>query len=102
MTDKTLPREPWRGSMICGYQTEVTTWSSRAAYCGERKADGLPYCDEHYDDVRMEFGEVVMAEGNALGHSKWAMRLLWEPYEGEDPAEPSYDEMVRYAAILTD
>jgi len=90
---KTLPREPWRGSMICGWQIRYGT------YCAARKADGLPMCEEHYQDVLDEYGEVRMAPGNAVGAPQWAVRLLWEPMEGDEPVEPSYDEMVRYAAV---
>lgn len=93
---RTLPREPWRGSQICGHQVEYTTWTTRAAYCGERKADGIPYCEEHFFQVEMECGQVVMAPGNALGAPQWAVRLLWEPWDGGSPIEPSYAEMSLY------
>lgn len=94
---KILPREPWRGSQICGYQISCGGWSSTAAFCGERKEDGLPYCQEHFWDVMDEYGEVRMAPGNALGDPKWSVRLLWEPYEGDSPEEASYEEMAAYA-----
>lgn len=94
MTPKTLPREPWRGSMICGWQNGF-----RLEYCGERKAQGLPMCREHYDSVMDEYGDVLMAPGNALGHSKWAVRLLWEGEDPDVPVEASYEEMTAYAAV---
>lgn len=100
MSPNILPREPWRGSQICGYQVETTTWTSRAAYCGDRKADGRYYCDEHHFQVEMEYGQVVMAPGNAIGDTDKPVRLLWEPWEGSTPVEPSSDEMSRYAAVL--
>lgn len=96
MTPRTLPREPWRGSMICGWQNGF-----RLEYCAERKADGLPMCQAHYDDCMDEYGEVRMAPGNAVGESHWAIRLLWEPMEGEEPIEASAEEVAAYAAILT-
>lgn len=95
MTPKTLPREPWRGSMICGWQNGF-----RLEYCGERKALDLPMCRGHYQDCLDEYGDVLMAPGNALGDSKWAVRLLWEPWEGEEPIEATPEEIALYAAIL--
>jgi hypothetical protein len=59
--------------MICGWQIGF-----QLKYCAERKADGLPMCEEHFDEVMAEYGSVHMAPGNALGAPQWAMRLLWE------------------------
>lgn len=95
---KTLPREPWRGSMICGEQIAYGAYSS--VFCGERKADGLYLCRTHWDELTADGDSVFFAEGNALGDSKWAVRLLWEPWEGDDPVEATAEEIARYAAIL--
>lgn len=98
MTIRTLPREPWRGSMLCGWQISYDSYSS--AYCGERKAQGLAMCREHHRDWLDAYGDAPMAPGNALGDFKWAVRLLWEPWEGEDPVEATPEEIARYSAIL--
>jgi len=101
MTSKTLPREPWRGSMICGYQISCGGWSSPPmAFCAERKAEGFPLCREHYAETASEYGHANFAPGNAVGESHWQIRLLWEPYEGEDPVEATAEEIALYAAIL--
>jgi hypothetical protein len=97
---KTLPREPWRGSMICGYQVSSGGWGRPMEFCAERKADGLPMCEAHFDEVMAEYGHVQMAPGNALGAPRWALRLLWEPHEGDSPIEPSAEEMERYAPLF--
>lgn len=94
----TLPREPWRGSMICGNQLAYGLPGSR--FCGRRKADGLACCEACYDDIYAEYGEVRFAPGNALGERHWALRLLWEPSEGTDPIEASAEEIALYRAIL--
>lgn len=98
---RTLPREPWRGSMICGWQVSFGDWGHPIAFCAERKADGLPMCRLHHAEALAdsECGHVHMAPGNAMGEPRWSVRLLWEPEEGDQPVEPSYEEMVRYAAI---
>jgi hypothetical protein len=97
---KALPREPWRGSMICGYQVAFGDWTHAPAWCAERKADGSPVCEGHHEQLLAEDGEVRMACDVALGAPQWALRLLWEPEEGSDPAEPSYEEMALYAPVL--
>lgn len=98
--NRTLPREPWRGSMICGFQVCYGSWSRSMTFCAERKANGLPMCEEHFNAVLDEYGVVEMAPGNALGAPQWAVRLLWEPAEGETPIEASAEELARYAGIL--
>lgn len=97
----TLPREPWRGSMICGCQLSSGGWDRPMAFCARRKADGLACCEACYDDIYAEYGEVRFAPGNALGERHWALRLLWEPSEGTDPIEASAEEIALYHAILT-
>lgn len=59
-----LQDEPDRGSQICGHQT---TYGFSAQFCGEFKAPGLYFCQEHHDWVMDECGEVRMAPGNARG-----------------------------------
>lgn len=96
---RTLPREPWRGSMICGNQLAYGLPGSR--FCAERKADGLPMCEACFDDTMEEYGHVVMAPGNAVGGSQWAVRLLWEGEDPDVPVEASADELALYAPLLT-
>lgn len=66
---RTLDREPPRGGQTCGYQITVTTWTSRASYCGEPKLRGLYWCQEHHDWVIQDEpdGVMRMAPGNAVG-----------------------------------
>lgn len=48
----TLPREPWRGGQICGWQTAYgLPWS---IFCGEFKETGSPLCEEHDYLERMD------------------------------------------------
>jgi hypothetical protein len=64
---KTLPREPWRGGQICGYQTAYgLPWS---VFCGEFKKLGSPLCEEHDREMREEnYGSLPkFTPGNALG-----------------------------------
>jgi hypothetical protein len=95
---KTLPREPWRGSMICGWQTSYGM--PRDTFCAQRKADDLPMCEQHFMDVMDEYGMLRMAPGVALGASRLRVRLLWEPEDGAVPVEASAGEIARYAGIL--
>lgn len=67
---RTLPREPWRGGQICGYQTNVGGWSEgEAEYCGEFKKPGSPVCEQHDKELREDNYGVLpkFAPGNALG-----------------------------------
>lgn len=100
MTPKTLPREPWRGSMICGEQTEYGVIPGRMVFCGNRKGHGLYLCDEHWDDLVADGACMRFAPGNALGDSSIAVRLLWEPMDGDMPVEATPEEIARHAAIL--
>lgn len=95
MTPRTLPREPWRGSMICGWQN-----GSCREYCAERKADRLPMCEEHFMAIMDEYGHVHMTPGNALGERHIRVRLLWEGESPDVPVEASAEEITRYRAIL--
>lgn len=70
------------------------------AFCGERKANGLPMCDEHYDETLETEGVVRMAPGNAVGESHWAIQLMWEPSDDGVPIEPSAEERAQYAYVL--
>lgn len=98
VTITALPREPWRGSQICGHQTASGFLSD--AFCPARKADGLPACQEHYDSVVADYGSAQYAPGNALGHPGASMALLWEPHGGPLPVVPTDEELSRYAGIL--
>lgn len=96
MTAGTLPREPWRGSMICGYQTAYGMPYS--AFCAARKGNGLPMCEECFAQAIAEYGAIEVPENVALGHTKWALRLLWEGEDPSVPVEPSFEEMALYAS----
>lgn len=66
---RTLPREPWRGGQICGYQIAYgLPWS---IFCGEFKKLGSPLCEEHDQEMREEHYGVLpeFAPGNAAGLS---------------------------------
>lgn len=99
MEHRTLPREPWRGSMICGMQ--ISYGMPGSTFCAERKADGAYACQAHWNEMIEDGESLVFAPGNAIGESHWAIRLLWEPMEGEEPIEASAEEVAAYAAILT-
>lgn len=66
---KELREEPPRDSQICGYQISTNGWDSRAAFCGERKARGLYFCQPHHDWLALDEpdGIVRVAPGNAIG-----------------------------------
>lgn len=98
MTARTLPREPWRGSMICGWQ--VAYGVPGDTFCAERKGDGLCTCPGHWDELLEDGQDMEFAEGNAYGERHIRIRLLWEPYEGAAPIEATPEEIARYAAIL--
>lgn len=97
---RTLPREPWLGSQICGY--EVVIGDGPMLFCGERKAEGLPFCMTHAEDYEAEYApfNVKVADCVALGNHRWAVRLLWQPCCGDGPEEPTAAETVAYAASL--
>jgi hypothetical protein len=62
---KTIREEPDPGGQICGYQSAYgMPWSE---YCGERKARGKYFCNEHHQTVLEEDGRIRMAPGNAIG-----------------------------------
>ena len=121
---KTLPREPWRGSQICGHQTAYgLPWD---IFCGEFKKPGSPLCEEHDELERMdgygslpkfnpsvarglrllpvpEYGwEVVDENGDLYGTSRnrselethYGFTLTWEPHEGVTPI-PATDEEIK-------
>lgn len=100
MAPRTLPREPWRGSMICGEQISSGGWGRPMAFCAERKADDLPMCEEHFDAYMAEYDHVTMAPGNAVGESHLAVRLLWEGEDPDMPIEASAEEIAAYAALF--
>jgi len=96
---RTLPREPWRGSQICGWQ--IAYGMPRSEFCAERKAEGLVWCAEHHQDAMEDYGtRYHVPDDVARGDHKRPVRLLWEPYEDDQPIEPSYEEMTRYAGAL--
>jgi hypothetical protein len=101
MTPRTLPKEPWRQSMICGWQVAFGDWTHGPAWCAGRKANGEHFCQSHHWQALGEYGaDYTVAPGNALGAPELAVRLLWEGEEPGTPVEASAEEMARYAAIL--
>lgn len=118
-----LPKEPWRGGQICGYQTAYgMPWD---IFCGELKKPGSPLCPLHDEEMREEHGGTLprFAPGNALGlelkrtHWGWSVydgdgnlcssadnrqaqeeyygfTLKWEPFDDEEP-EPATEEEVK-------
>ncbi|MHA4819437.1 hypothetical protein ACXZ65_34370 [Streptomyces aculeolatus] len=99
MGKKTLPREPWRGSQVCGYQIQIGSWhNSGNIFCGERKEHGLYACREHHQAMAEDEpdGRVRMAPGNAIGSRNKPVRLQWEPSDGSRPVEPTKQEVVDY------
>lgn len=122
---KTLPREPWRGGQICGWQIGYgLPWS---IFCGELKEFGSPWCTEHDAEERFDNYGVLpkVAEGNALGvelhireksfrlrqngvESNWPIDMLelsrrtfgftlsWEPYEGDTPIPATEEEIAAW------
>ncbi|MFD5384285.1 hypothetical protein ACFWMG_04810 [Streptomyces sp. NPDC127074] len=69
-TKRILTREPARSSQICGYQIQIGSWHNTGnQFCGERKARGLYFCQEHHDWVALDEpgGVIRMAPGNAIG-----------------------------------
>lgn len=105
---RTLPREPWRGGQICGYQIAYgLPWS---VFCGEFKKLNSPLCDEHDRDMREENGGRLpeFAEGNAPGLAAYRrttmpymFQLSWEPYEGDRPVPATEDEIRAWEASAT-
>ncbi len=99
---KTLPREPFRGGQICGYQIQVGSWhNSGQVFCGERKAHGLYGCPEHHQAMAEDQPDGIlrardMAPGNARGDRRKPARLQWEPMEGTKPIEPTPEEVADY------
>jgi hypothetical protein len=84
---RTLPREPWRGGQICGWQIAYgLPWS---VFCGEFKKPGSPLCDEHDHEMREEYGGLLpgFAPGNALGLHLTSCSQAWL-------VRDQYDELV--------
>lgn len=127
MAAKTLSREPWRGGQICGYQTEYGVVPGREVFCGEFKAPGRYFCQEHHNWVLEEYGSLRMSPGNAKGLElkktvyRWSVldgygdlcssaddradleefygfTLKWEPYDGDEPVEPTPEEIAAFTA----
>lgn len=98
MKRSTLPREPYRGGQICGYQMAYgMPWSE---FCPDRKAKGLRACAMHDRELRDEYGTVRWADGNATGDPDEPLELQWEPHEGDDPVEPTDEEREQYGRFL--
>ncbi|MFH8483020.1 hypothetical protein [Streptomyces sp. NPDC018055] len=90
-------REPWRGGQYCGHQTAYGMPGSE--FCADRKAPGLPMCQQHHDETAEEYGAVRMAPGNALGDPTVPLVLLWEPMEDDVPVRPTAGEFATYATV---
>jgi hypothetical protein len=97
---RTLPREPWRGGQICGWQIAYgLPWS---VFCGEFKKTGSPVCDVHDEELREENGGVLprFAPGNALGLAAYRItampymfQLAWEPMDRNTPIPATEKEI---------
>lgn len=102
---RTLPREPWRGGQICGWQMEYGT--GREVYCGEFKAPRQPVCTPHVKQLREVYGGSLsfVAPGNALGLAAYRQgtmpymfQLAWEPDEGDTPIPATEEEIAAWEA----
>lgn len=94
---RTLPREPYRGGQICGYQTNVGGWSEgESEYCGEFKKPGSPLCEEHDKEMREEHGGVLprFAPGNAPGLALRMSQWGWSVYDDRDELVASADKRI--------
>ncbi|MGA5598332.1 hypothetical protein ACPCSE_29280 [Streptomyces cellulosae] len=119
-----LRREPWRGGQICGWQMSYGT-GGPSGYCGRFKALGERLCAQHQEEHGEEIRRWAHgnAEGLALVRTVWGwsvfdqygdlcasaddraelersygFALLWEPYEGTEPVEPTEEERAAFEA----
>ncbi|OEJ24270.1 hypothetical protein AS594_07005 [Streptomyces agglomeratus] len=91
---KILNDEPPREGQICGYQ--IAYGMPGMEFCGERKAPGLYFCQEHHDAVMDEYGVVRMAQGNAIGGADERPPLVRPvPYESGEGAIYSPDYLIQ-------
>ncbi len=99
----TLPREPWRGGQICGWQVADSLPGS--GFCGEFKAPGSPLCEAHDKELRAEHGGLLpkFAKGNARGlalyrrtEQPYLFKLAWEPYRGGTPIPATPDDVLHW------
>lgn len=104
---RTLPREPWRGGQICGYQTEYGVIPGRSVFCGEFKKPGSPVCEQHDKEMREDNYGVLpkFAPGNAPGLAAYRrntmpymFQLGWEAYEGDTPIGATPEEIAAWEA----
>lgn len=85
MKRKTLPREPYRGGQICGYQEEYGVVPGRTVQCGEFKALGKYFCEFHHDWVTDGGASAVrVAEGNARGLRLTSCSQSWLVRDADD------------------
>lgn len=80
----TLPKEPWRGGQLCGWQLSQAIETARASYCGEPKMGGEIICYPHYVQ-NIEGGELPdFADGNEYGHyvQQSAIDGKWRVFSG--------------------
>lgn len=103
----TLPREPWRGSQICGYQTEYGVIPGRSVFCGEFKKHGSYVCEVHDQELREDNYGVLpkFAPGNALGLAAYRretmpyiFQLSWEADDPDKPNKPTPEELAAFEA----
>lgn len=74
---KTLRREPARSSQICGYQIQIGSWNNAGSeFCGERKAPGLYFCQEHHDWVLLDEPDQLTIIEPDWGPSEVLWRVL--------------------------
>lgn len=86
--------------MICGQQVRQATWTRTAAFCAERKGEGLYVCEAHQAELLAEGEDMTFAPGNAYGERHVALRLLWEGDDADTPIEASAEELALYAPIF--
>ena len=100
---RTLPREPWRGGQICGYQIGYGLPGS--IFCGEFKRLNSPLCEEHDREMREEYDGHLprFAKGNALGLATYLrtymphmFTLSWEPNKGDIPIPATPEEIAAW------
>jgi len=89
---RTLPREPWRGGQICGWQIAVGGWDGPAVFCGDRKQHNEYLCRTHLSENEGE--DLRFADGNEVGELDEPVTLSWEPDEGDDPI-PATDAEIK-------
>ncbi len=102
---KTLPREPWRGGQICGWQ--IGYGLPHSIFCGELKKPGSPLCEYHDEQERLDnYGQLPkFARGNVLGLAAYRrstmpymFQLSWETKDPRKPQAATEEEIRAWQA----